>query len=73
MKTFEHIKVGDTVTRMLAGVIPMQLKVTSVTDTLIKCGDEGGWWFDRKTGAEEDEELQWGVKFGATGSFLVHG
>lgn len=69
MADFTHVKAGDTVTRMLAGKIPMKLKVTEVTDDLIKTA--GGWDFDRKTGAEEDPALGWGVKFGVTGSFLV--
>lgn len=52
--TFEHIKVGDIVTRMLAGTIPMELKVTEVTDTLIACGP---WEFDRITGHEIDDMI----------------
>lgn len=28
------------------------------------------WTFDRRTGVEEDEELNWGVKFNRTGSVL---
>ena len=68
--TFTHVRTGDTVTRMLAGVVPMVLRVTSVTDRLIVCGD---WTFDRETGVEEDEEIGWGVKFGHTGSYLVCG
>jgi hypothetical protein len=54
MSKFHHVKVGDSVTRMLAGTIPMPLKVTEVSETLITCG----WWqFDRETGVEEDPEL----------------
>jgi hypothetical protein len=64
---FEHVKPGDVVTRMLAGTIPMKLKVQSVTDTLIDCG----WTFDRKTGAEVDEDLGWGPPPKMTGSYLV--
>lgn len=45
------VKVGDTVTRLIGGVIPMKLKVTDVSDTTIECGD---WTFDRETGAEID-------------------
>ena len=45
---------GDTVTRLLAGKIPMELPVTDVTDSRIVCG----WWeFDRDTGIEIDEEI----------------
>jgi hypothetical protein len=65
----EEIKVGQTVTRWLAGTIPMELRVTSVTDDRIVCG---GWEFDRATGAEIDEDLGWGPppKFAMTGSFI---
>jgi hypothetical protein len=52
---------------MLAGVVPMELKVTEVTENRIKCGDLE---FDRTTGVEEDGELGWGVAYGTTGSFL---
>lgn len=48
------IKTGDVVTRMLAGVIPMKLKVTEVTDDKIICSL---WEFDRKTGIEIDLEI----------------
>ena len=69
---FEHVKVGDVVTRMLAGTIPMKLKVTAVTDTLIECGSgDEGWAFDRKTGAEVDDFLNWGPPPKMTGSYLL--
>lgn len=67
-KSFRDLQVGDTVTRMLAGTIPMELTVTEVDDTLIHCGP---WTFDRATGVEEDSDLNWGVAYGVTGSFLV--
>ena len=51
---FRSIKTGDTVTRMLAGIVPMRLKVTDVTDSRIICGS---WEFDRETGAEIDEDI----------------
>ena len=58
-------KVGDIVTRMLAGDIPMKLKITEIDDKFIHCG----WWkFDKDNGAEIDEELGWTNK--KTGSFL---
>jgi hypothetical protein len=67
----DEIKVGDTVTRWLAGTIPMELRVTEVTDTEILCGERGvGWMFDKKTGAEIDEELGWGPPPSRTGSFI---
>ena len=72
-RTFEYVKPGDVVTRILGGA-PMQLEVTSVDDTLIHCGDPGvGWSFDRITGAEVDDELGWGPQYRMTGSYLVHG
>jgi hypothetical protein len=67
-KSFHHLKVGDTVTRMLAGVVPMTLKVTKVEDGLIHCGN---WTFDPETGAEIDHELNSGPQYGITISFLV--
>ena len=39
---------------MLAGMIPMELPVTDVTDSRIVCG----WWeFDRDSGVEIDEAI----------------
>ena len=65
--SFAHLKVGDSVTRMLGGVAPMHMKVTEVTEDLIVCG---AWTFDRATGVEIDEDLHWGPKYGVTGSYL---
>jgi hypothetical protein len=53
---------------MLAGVIPMLLRVTSVEERLIRCG---AWQFDRVTGWEVDDDLGWGPAHGVTGSYLV--
>jgi hypothetical protein len=53
------MKVGDKVTRLLAGTIPMELTITRLTDDRVICGEDG-WQFDRKTGAEIDDELGWG-------------
>ena len=70
-----HVKVGDIVLRMLAGEVPMKLRVTKVDELLIHCAaldaPVDGWTFDRATGVEEDEDLRWGVRFGRTGSYLV--
>lgn len=64
----EALKVGDVVTRMLAGKIPMKLRITEVTETVIKCG---AWTFHRKTGFEIDEDLGWtGEPNTFSGSFL---
>lgn len=51
--SFEHIKEGDVVTRMLAGTIKIKMKVTSV-DNNIHCGP---WVFDRITGHEIDHDI----------------
>jgi len=64
----KNLKVGDEVTRMLAGVLPMKLKITKIENGLIYCGN---WTFDLETGMEEDECLHFGRKYGFTGSFLV--
>jgi len=52
--SFEHVKVGDIVTRMLAGVVPMELKVSDITEERIICG---AWEFNRITGHEIDEDI----------------
>lgn len=65
---FEHIKVGDTVTRNFYGLL-QRMKVTEVTPHLIVAGL--GWMFDRETGVEEDPDLGFGVAFGVTCSNLV--
>lgn len=65
---FKYLKVGDKVTRLLGGSVKMDLKVTEVTEKTIVCG---AWTFDTKTGAEIDDDLQWGPQYGGTGSFLV--
>ena len=69
---FAHVKPGDTVRRMLAGVITMDIKVTSVTDKLIISGkdEDSGWCFCRKTGVEVDKLLGWGPDT-HSGSVLV--
>lgn len=68
------LKVGDTVTRMLAGVIPVQITITSVDDEFIYANPFGpeqeGWKFLRSNGAEVDEELGWDG-YTQTGSYLV--
>lgn len=76
--SFSHLKPGDKVIRLLCGV-KMQMVVTNVENGLItvdaldpKFGQiSGGWTFDVETGVEEDADLEWGVKFGRTGSYLV--
>ncbi len=65
MKKLKETKVGERVTRNMAGII-MDLRVSEVTDDLIKCGP---WEFDRQTGAEIDEDLGWDNN--RTGSFIT--
>lgn len=62
------MKPGQTVRRMLAGCVPMDLVVTAVTPDRIICGD---WEFDRATGAEIDDYLDWGPSPKFTGSYLL--
>ena len=64
------VKPGDMVKRMLAGIIPMTLRVTEVDEHLIHCGPQG-WTFDRKTGFEVDDDLGWGPSRGVTGSYII--
>ncbi len=64
---FGNLKVGDVVTRMLGGTVPMKLTVSAITDRVITCAD---WQFDKATGAEIDEYLGWGPPPLMTGSYL---
>lgn len=65
------MKVGDKVTRWLAGKVPMELIITEVTDDKIVGSAHGcEWEFDPKTGAEIDDHLEWGPKYGITGSYI---
>lgn len=61
------LDIGDEVVRWLGGTIPMRLKITAITDDRIVCGP---WEFDRVTGAEIDDELDWGPPPKMTGSYL---
>jgi len=63
----QDIKVGDVVARYLAGELRLNLEVTEVTHDKIICGD---WEFDRKTGAEIDDLLDWGPPPKRTGSYI---
>jgi hypothetical protein len=67
MSNFRDIKIGDTVKRMLAGSIPMKLRVIEITEDRIITG--GGWEFSRNNGAEIDEDLGWDERH--TGSVLT--
>ena len=62
------MQVGDTVTRYLNGDQKfMDLVITRITETEIVCGE---WKFDRKTGAEIDDLLDWGPPPKWTGSYI---
>jgi hypothetical protein len=80
--TYSHLKAGSTVTRLLAGTVPMPMRVLRVDADLIHCTPKEMslhaavrrnliWTFDRDTGAEVDDFLNWGPAYGITGSFLV--
>lgn len=70
------VKPGDLVIRILGGVSEMRMVVYSVGGSSLFCfpedlGKVDLWEFDLGTGAEIDDFLNWGPKYGATGSFLV--
>lgn len=77
---FGHLKVGDKVVRVMGGTVRMNMVVREVGELLLTCDAidrdtgkiiKGGWTFDRMTGIEEDADLQWGIKYGRTGSVLL--
>lgn len=45
----------------------MPLTVTKIEGDVVTCG---AWQFDLDCGIEIDDELQWGPKWGQTGSYL---
>jgi len=49
------MEVGNIVTRMLAGSIPMKLEITEITEDRIIVG--GGWEFNKHTGHEIDDAI----------------
>lgn len=80
--SFENLKKGDKVNRMLGGGLLMHpvtvmghnqggLIIAAAPGTEHWPLDEL-WTFDPKTGAEVDEGLEWGPKFGRTGTYLQH-
>lgn len=73
-KKLSQVKIGDKIIRNICGTC-MTFVVTDLTDTIIICGgdrnEHNGWWFDRETGAEIDEDLGWGPPPKMTGSFAV--
>jgi hypothetical protein len=79
----EHLKVGDRVDRYHGSGFFMEMEVVGIMPGLLICaavqkdkdGKElglfkGGWLFESKTGAEYDEELKWGTRYGVTGTYL---
>jgi hypothetical protein len=73
----KEIKVGDVVTRMLAGSIPLKVIVGQIKDGIIKVGSEDGeisweegWSFKQTTLCEIDEDLGWDGET-VTGSYLI--
>jgi hypothetical protein len=79
---FTQLKPGNTITRLLAGEIPMPMRVVRVDGDVLHCVPNEMtqnvavrrnliWQFDRGTGAEIDDFLRWGPAYGITGSFLV--
>ena len=70
MKKLTNVKIGDTVTRWLGGTVPMTLRVTGISHAAIECGP---YTFNRATGAEMDEDLDWGPPPKTTGSYIAMG
>ena len=71
-----NLKLGDTVTRMLAGTLSMPVVIQTIEEDIIICGSPDGfitgregWTFNKDTGAEVDKDLGWdGIT--KTGSYL---
>lgn len=68
--SFAYLQPGDTAIRLLAGRIPTEITIKTVTDDLII--SDCGWEFDRTTGFEIDEELGFTPATGVIASFLSH-
>lgn len=78
MTQIKDLKKGDKVKRVIgpddeAWMDGTVMQVLTHVVVVAMPGTEGWppeqlWTFDRETGAEEDETLQWGVKYGVTGS-----
>ena len=68
VKAISDLQVGDTVRRIIRGVAAMEMKVTGVTDDKVICGP---WEFCRLSGAEIDEDLNWGPPPKQTGSMIM--
>lgn len=78
--SFNHLKVGDRVDRYHSDGFFMEMEVAAILENLdlLVCAAVqpgrglfmGGWTFDRQTGDEVDGDLQWGPKWGKTGTYL---
>lgn len=66
--SLQDLKVGHWVTRVMGRLPLMRLRVTAVGGGVVVCS---GWTFDATTGAEIDEDLKWGPKYGVTGSHII--
>lgn len=62
-----ELQVGDYVTRNMGGA-ELELKISKIDDRFIYCGP---WKFCKNTGAEVDEDLNWGPPPQHTGSFII--
>ena len=66
MKKLEKVKVGDRLTRMLGGKIPVEVIVGRIDEKFVYTSSadgviplEEGWKFLISTGGEVDEDLGW--------------
>ena len=71
------IEIGDKLTRMLGGTLPMEVIVGSITEDTFRVGSadgkithDEGWIFCSRTGYEIDHRLKWGPQYGTSGSFI---
>jgi hypothetical protein len=75
----KELHTGDRVTRLLAGVIPMEMEIVEIKDGLLICAAVqedgslfmGEWSFCQQTGGEVDPDLGWFPPLTPTGSVLV--
>jgi len=63
------VKVGDKLTRILGGSIPLEGTVTSIDEAKDEFRFNGHWTFRLSTGLEIDEHLGWDGKT-VTGSYI---
>lgn len=64
-----QIAVGDKIDRRCGdNAVMMTLTVTAVKDDRIACGD---WEFDKATGLEIDDFLEWGPAYSKSGTYAT--